>query len=87
MKLPQNYLKLISGHTQGNDHLEAMKMTALALMSFGGRTLGGNYFNALRESYEGYLIDNGDDDKLLEIAKCLLTGDSYAELMEVLGLK
>lgn len=79
MKLSQNYLDLIS---QQPTPQKAMEMTALALMSFGGKVLGGNMFNALRAYIEGH----GGDYELLEIAKELLSDDSYGELMGALKI-
>lgn len=77
MKLPQNYLDLIS---QQNTPPEAMEMTALALMSFGGKPLGGNTFNALRAYAEGH----GANYELLELAKGILSKDGYEELIKIL---
>jgi hypothetical protein len=83
MKLSPGYLKLIAADVQSNQHTEARKMTALALMSLGGRNIGGNTFDALRELYDGYLRGKGDDEKLRAIARELLSDEGYGELMEI----
>ena len=82
MKLPDSYLNLISEQTE---HSKTMQMTALALMMFGGKTLGGNVFNSLRGCHDASLRGDNIEGQVLSVAKDILSSEGYNELLKVLG--
>lgn len=83
MKLSPGYLKLIF---EQQNKSEAFQMTALALMAFGGRVLGGIVFQSLQDSYSG-LLNGGDADETMTIAKSILSEDGFSDLQNIVKTK